>query len=366
MKNLILTGIVTSLTILLTACSSEPISQADEGFIESSLDINAKDAENSWTLMGPLFDLALAADNTILVADVPRGISNKEGLLIHSLPGVSSIATIGVGMMWATKGGGGQNTVDSGQAIYQLSNGKTNFVANLFEFEAANNPDGQAVDSNPYAVAALSANEALVADAGANDLLRVDNKGNVEVVAVFPNELVSTSNPKSLVGCPEPITGFQNLCQLPPMLPAQAVPTSIAIGPDGYYYVGELKGFPAPTGASNIWKIAPDAAGAMCGTSADCTKLFSGGFTSIVDLTFGPDGKLYVAELDEQSWFAVEVLHAGVGGTIKMCDIETKEVTTIATGIPMLTAISFDKDGKLWATQKALIPGMAQVVEISY
>jgi hypothetical protein len=30
------------------------------------------------------------------------------------------------------------------------------------------------------------------------------------------------------------------------------------------------------------------------------------GFTSIVDLTFGPDGTLYDVELDEASWAALE------------------------------------------------------------
>ena len=33
-------------------------------------------------------------------------------------------------------------------------------------------------------------------------------------------------------------------------MPAQATPTSVAIGPYGYYYVGELRAFPGPTGES--------------------------------------------------------------------------------------------------------------------
>jgi len=147
------------------------------------------------------------------------------------------------------------------------------------------------------------------------------------------------------------------------MMPAQAVPTSIVIGPDGYYYVGELKGFPAPTGESNIWRISPDASRAQCGSSPDCVKLFDGGFTSIMDLAFDEDGILYVAEMDALSWFAVEI-GAGAGGTIKACDPVTMECKVIATGIPMLTAITFDKKGRLWATRNSLIPGIAEVVKI--
>jgi hypothetical protein len=126
---------------------------------------------------------------------------------------------------------------------------------------------------------------ALVADAAANDLLRVDTEGTVDVLAVFPNALASTANIKSLVGCP---AGPPNICNLPPQIPAQPVPTSIAIGPDGWYYVGELKGFPAPTGASRIWRVAPWASWADCGNSDDCQVVFDGGFTSIIDLAFGP------------------------------------------------------------------------------
>jgi hypothetical protein len=36
----------------------------------------------------------------------------------------------------------------------------------------------------------------------------------------------------------------------------------------------------------------------------------------------------------------------------------------VAEGIPQLTAITFDKRGKLWATQNSLVPGGAEVIEI--
>jgi hypothetical protein len=48
------------------------------------------------------------------------------------------------------------------------------------------------------------------------------------------------------------------------MIPAQAVTPSVAIGPDGAYYIGELKGFPAPTGESRVWRIDPDAHHVHC------------------------------------------------------------------------------------------------------
>lgn len=311
----------------------------------------------------PLFGLTAAPNGDILVADAGAGIATIDGSTDFSLPGVTDMDPLGRSSIWAVTGAGADPTADTGQGLHRISQGRSRLIVNLFEFEQANDPDGTAnpnVDSNPFDVHSLGGGAALVADAGGNDLLLVSNRGDVEVLAVFPGELVSTANLKDILDCPNP----SPLCALPPELPAQAVPTSIAVGPDGYYYVGELKGFPAPAGASNIWRVAPGASWAQCGSSPDCEKVFDGGFTSIIDLAFGPDGKLYVAELDEDSWFAVEVLGGGVGGTINECDISTLSCSEVATGIPILTAITFGNDGTLWATQNALIPGLADVIEI--
>lgn len=237
-------------------------------------------------------------------------------------------------------------------------------IVDLYAFEETHNPDGEdLIDSNPFSVQSLGGYAALVADAGGNDLLKIDNKGNIEVLAVFTNEEVSTANIKDLLGCPE--SGAPQ-CGLPDSMPAQPVPTSVAIGPDGYYYVGELKGFPAPLNESNIWKVAPDASWAECGSSPDCVKVFDGGFTSIIDLRFDDSGTLHVVELEENSWFALELDQPQIaGGTINSCDLETISCSEVATNIPILTAITFGNDGALWATKNALIPGLAEVTEVN-
>jgi hypothetical protein len=43
---------------------------------------------------------------------------------------------------------------------------------------------------------------------------------------------------------PVQVGEFGELCALSPMIPAEAVATSVAIGRNGDFYVGELKGFP--------------------------------------------------------------------------------------------------------------------------
>lgn len=313
--------------------------------------------------VSPLFGLATAPNGDILVADAGAGISTIDGTNEISLPGVSDMSPLGRASMWAVEGLTGEPGEDTGQALYRVSKGKTQLTADLFAYEEDQNPDGaELIDSNPFDVQSINGRSALVIDAAGNDLLKIDNQGNIELIALFPDELVSTANIKNLFNCP---SGPEDICGLPADIPAQAVPTSIAVGPDGSYYVGELKGFPAPANASNIWRILPDASDVMCGTDSDCEKMFDGGFTSIIDLAFDDEGYLHVVELDENSWFALELgPGAMAGGTINKCDLDAQSCTEVASGIPIITSITFGTDGSLWATRNALIPESAEVFEV--
>ena len=320
-------------------------------------------------LSGPVFGLGTAPNGDLLVADSSDGILGlRNDAVTSTWPafGLTDVAAIGRGTGWATRGTVDDPTTDNGQALYRISEDGAELIANLFEFESTVNPDGHdPPDSNPYAVLAEHGRSALVIDAGGNSLLRVHRSGDIDVLAVFPDELVSTANLKSLAGCPDAPPDLEFACDLPAEIPGEAVPTSIARGPDGWLYVGELKGFPAPTGESNVWKVAPDADWAECGTSPDCVKVFDGGFTSVIDLVFGSDGTLYVAELDESSWLAVEFQLPGtLGGTVNACDLETLSCADVISGVPILTALAIDGDGTLWATRNALIPNMAEVFPV--
>jgi hypothetical protein len=320
---------------------------------------------------GPLFGLTAGKPGELWVADSSVGIipirRGETGTPIV-LPGATDVSVADSQTLWALTGAigappaGPQN--DTGQGLHVIHRGQVTKVANLFQFEAAFNPHTaappNAPDSNPYDVQALSRDAALVVDAGGNDLLRIDRKGNIKVLAVFPDELVPTANIKALAGCPSPAP----FCGLPEAIPAQPVPTSIAIDKQGYIYVGELKGFPAPAGESNIWRVSPKANGARCGTSPDCVKVFDGGFTSIIDLAFGPDGLLYVTELDEGSWAALEIFGTPAGGTINACNVKRGTCREVAGDLPEPTAIAFDHWGALWSTQHSLTPGEAEVVKI--
>lgn len=179
--------------------------------------------------------------------------------------------------------------------------GPIDSVLDIFAYQAAD-PDPTDKDdppnpgeSNPNGLAALRNNDVLIADAAGNDLLRVSPDGDAHTVARWTNELVGTDH----LGDPS----------LPPMLPAEAVPTTVAIGPDGWAYVGQLVGFPGKPGSAHIWRVNPRAHDAVCSVDApnrDCS-VWKSGFTSIFDIAFNPhNGTLYVYEIAEDGWLAFE------------------------------------------------------------
>lgn len=363
----------------LSGCSDDPLTPALDADAEGTADTHATEGHtapsflrsepqarrsNTGEFASPLFGLATAPNGDILVADAGQGIANRFGGLEVALPGVTDIAPIGRSSHWATIGITGPPGSDTGQGLYRVSNGRSRMIADLYDFEAAEDPDGAGADSNPFDVASLSGRSALVADAGANTLLRVSNQGHVEVVAIFPPEVVSLVDLKNRVGCaatPAPALAF--LCEFPDFFESQAVPTSVAVGPDGYYYVGELKGFPGATGESNVWRVAPNASGVTCPSAPECVKVADGGFTSIIDIAVDGDGALYVTELDENGWFALEN-EVAVGGTVNMCDAAPFSCSVQATGIPIPTAVAFGRGGTGWVTTNSLIPGAAGVTPL--
>jgi glucose/arabinose dehydrogenase len=144
--------------------------------------------------------------------------------------------------------------------VFDVSGSNLSAVARIDRFEWNRNLDNVKRDrnSNPYAVLAL-ADRLIVVDAGANAVLEVRG-GEVEVLAVIP---------KNRKG-------------------SQAVPTSIAVGPAGDLFVGELA-FGGGKNRARVWRI-PAAGGTP--------TVHATGFTAITGLAFGPDGSMFVTEFD--------------------------------------------------------------------
>jgi sugar lactone lactonase YvrE len=73
----------------------------------------------------------------------------------------------------------------------------------------------------------------------------------------------------------------------------QSVPSSVAVGPDGALYVGELTGVPFKPGTARVWRVVP----------GKKPTLYASGFTTISDLAF--DGRdLLVLELSTRGLLA--------------------------------------------------------------
>jgi sugar lactone lactonase YvrE len=212
-------------------------------------------------------------------------------------------------------------------------NGAWALTNDLGAFEIARNPTGDEIDSNPYGILALAGKQ-IVADAGANVLLEVRQNGTITPLARFPNRIVNV-----------PPFGDVSMDQ---------VPTSVALGPDGAYYVGQLTGFPFPVGGANVYRVP-----ATGGTP----QVFASGFTHIIDLAFGPDGSLYVLEIAAHGLLAAFGGNDWTGALIRLAPDGTR--TELAAGA--LTApggIAVAKDGMLYVTNNSIYSGIGQVIRI--
>jgi glucose/arabinose dehydrogenase len=212
-----------------------------------------------------------------------------------------------------------------GVLVHVPASGRWRPVADVAAHEFAANPDGAFVDSNPYGLLAEPGSRVVV-DAGANALLRVRANGHISTVAVFG----SRSNPTPIG---------------PPLV--ESVPTAVAVGPDGAYYVAELTGVPFLTGFARIHRVAPD------GT----TSVFASGFTTVIDIAFGPDGSLYVLEHSTGP-----VFFAMPGRLLKVATDGTR--TTVIDGLTRPGSVAVGPDGALYVSHRSTSIGIGEVLRI--
>jgi hypothetical protein len=136
-------------------------------------------------------------------------------------------------------------------------------------------------DSNPYAVKAVKGGW-VVADAAANDLLFVDNKGRVKVLAVLPRQgFTFDATTAKAVGLP---------CIAGVTYYFEAVPTDVELGPDGALYVSTLPGGPeSPSVArGSVYRFT---------LTSHHLRRIAGGFNMATNLAVTPSGRVLVAEL---------------------------------------------------------------------
>jgi sugar lactone lactonase YvrE len=178
-------------------------------------------------------------------------------------------------------------------------------------------------DSDPYDVVAYHGGF-VVADAAANDLLQVSKWGTVSLLARFP--AFAEQAPAGLIGNPAPIT-----------IKAQAVPTSIAIGPDGAIYVGLLRGVPSDPGTAFIYRVVP----------GQQPTIWARGLTAVTAIAFDSQGRLLATEYSTGGLLAP----ATVPGALVRVSADGQTVTTLPVpGLYQPTGVAVGPHGAIYVS----------------
>jgi sugar lactone lactonase YvrE len=270
---------------------------------------------------------------------VPGGAKRA---LVTGLPSIGGLGPAGLvaanGSLWLVTGGAGPVViVDSYQPLPNEASllrinpqtGDVTKVADLGAYEETNNPDGFAVDPNPWGVALGIDGNVYVTDAAGNSLLRVNPvSGELSLVTVLAGLPDSESN-----------TARGNRNERDP------VPTGVVVDTDGTIYVGLLGGGPPTAGRAKVVRVARD------GTISDAVP----NLNYVVFLTIGPDKLLYVSELTtgfdttarEPALLPGRVLRIGADGTPQV----------VADNLNAPTGIAFDKTGNLYVAVNTVVFG---------
>jgi hypothetical protein len=172
-------------------------------------------------------------------------------------------------------------------------------------------------DSHPYAVTGLSDGSWLVADAGANDILRVSRWGHISTVAVLPAQPVRlTTTIAAQLSAPSCVGITYRF---------EAVPTDVEVA-NGHVYVSTL-----PGGAGGLGSVY------TLGRHARPVKI-AGGFTQATNLAVSPSGCIYVVEL------GVGIFTPGTHGPKQVADL------------PGAAAVEW-ANGKLYASTAPAVSG---------
>ncbi|AVR46382.1 hypothetical protein C7S20_14535 [Christiangramia fulva] len=366
------------LIVFAVSCQKET---EDLSIDAQSLKAKKNQVNAPFEFTGVVYDISATPDGSIMVG-VNSGTARSIQLIkkgevrtmqeVQVNTDIQGIQAIGTGNAFFTTGG--SDLAEDGE-LYRVSNGNVRMVADLGKFEKDNDPDAYegiqwkdqecesdppdfhaGAQNNPFKVTALDGKTALVADAAGNTVLQATTTGEIDWKVLLTPPLNESGDFK-ILSENEDLTCY-----------VQPVATSVAVGQDEYFYVGELTGaIPDgfPTGLSRVWKIRKDATHVVCNekvTSNDY-ELLVNGLTSIIDLEVGPDGLLYVVEYDKGSWFASFLPDFIQGGRISAYNTESGELIKEVSGLEFPSAITFDKKGDLWLLEKNVMAPSVRMLD---
>lgn len=126
----------------------------------------------------------------------------------------------------------------------------------------------------------------------------------------------------------------------------QSVSTDVVKGPDGALYVSELNGFPFPAGASTIWRVVP----------GKKPEVYATGLTSVTGLDWRGE-QLYAVRIFDGPFF-------GSLGSVRKVVRGSTNHPAVAEGLPTPYGIAIRGDSA-YVTTGSVLPGGGEVREIS-
>jgi hypothetical protein len=250
----------------------------------------------------------------------PHDVAKDDGY------GGALFATVGLGGDAAYKAGFGPKGANLATLVRVTRSGNMKVVADLLAYEQAHNPAGGVKESDPYGIVRRG-DASIIADAGANDLLKITDRGLISTLAIFPPRMVD----------------FQG-----GQVPMDAVPTTVVRGPDGAYYVGQLTGFPFPRHGARVFRV----------ELGEQPTVWARGFTNIIDIAFH-NGKLYVLEIAHNS---LATTGTPFGALLRLNPNGSK--TVLFNDLFFPTSFAFTRGGDVLVTNCGICAGGGEVLRL--
>lgn len=271
------------------------------------------------------------------ISSARNGLQEKVVAGLPSLAGEGGFGATGVhdlafsadGTLHAVLGLGADPTLRAtlpGEAallgqIVSVTGGTASAVADLAEHERTENPDGGDLDTNPFSLVTRASGGFVASDAGGNSILSVSGTGTIDTLAVLP----AGTNPVY-----------------------QAVPTGIAMGPDGTILIGQLTGFPFPVGGANLFSL-----------DGSILDTLNSGFTNLIDVAYGAEGRIYALELDSDSLLGSNntgsLYEVGAGGS----------KTLLFGGLESPTGLALGMNGLIYVSENGMSPTDGRVIALA-